>query len=137
MEQRNQRDDVAIKPVDYSNPRYRACELGKFTYEVLKKIDLSDSHTIEIADYIIATDLRGILSHGTRQLPDYVKSFQTLRYNSRPNIKIYRETVALLQWDGDGGIEAERETEFKTNGIPLDHKHVQFLRTLGLSLIHI
>ena len=64
--------------------------------EVLNKIDLSDSHATEMADYLIATDLRGILSHGTTQLPDYVKSFQTLRYNSRPNIKIYRETVALL-----------------------------------------
>lgn len=95
---------MAIIPVDYSNPRYDAKTLHRFTAETLGKAGLSEAHATEMADYLTATDLRGVLSHGTRQLPGYVRSFQAGRCNPRPNIRIYRESAAVVQWDGDGGM---------------------------------
>ncbi len=95
---------MAIIPVDYNNPRYDTNALHRLSREAMLKSGLTDAHAVEMADYLTATDLRGVLSHGTRQLPDYVKSFQTEKYNQRPNIKIYREAGSVVQWDGDGGI---------------------------------
>ncbi|MXX02814.1 MAG: Ldh family oxidoreductase [Gemmatimonadetes bacterium] len=95
---------MAIIPVDYTNPRYGAKALRRFAQEALRKAGLSEAHAKEMADYLTATDLRGVLSHGTRQLPGYVRSFQSGRCNPRPNIRIYREAGAVVQWDGDGGM---------------------------------
>lgn len=95
---------VAIIPVDYANPRYDAKALRRFAEKALRKAGLSEAHAKEMADYLTATDLRGVLSHGTRQLPGYVRSFQSGRCNPRPNIRIYREAGAVVQWDGDGGM---------------------------------
>ena len=95
---------MAITPVDYNNTRYSVKALRRFSREAMLKSGLTDAHATEMADYLTATDLRGVLSHGTRQLPGYVKSFQTEKYNPRPNINIYREAGAVVQWDGDGGI---------------------------------
>ena len=95
---------MAIIPVDYSNPRYDVTSLHRFTIEVLQKTGLSYAHASEMANYLTATDLRGVLSHGTRQLSGYVRSFQARKYNARPNIRIHREAGAVVQWDGDGGI---------------------------------
>ena len=95
---------MAIIPVDYSNPRYDAKALRRFAEEALRRAGLTEAHATELADYLTATDLRGVLSHGTRQLPGYVRSFQSGGCNSRPNIRIYREAGAVVQWDGDGGM---------------------------------
>ena len=95
---------MAIIPVDYANPRYDAKALHRFTVEALRKAGLSVAHATELAEYLTATDLRGVLSHGTRQLPGYVRSFQSGKCNPEPNIRIYREAGAVVQWDGDGGI---------------------------------
>ena len=95
---------MAIIPVDYSNPRYDATSLHRFTLESLRKTGLSHAHASEMADYLTATDLRGVLSHGTRQLPGYVRSFQSRSCNATPNIRIHREAGAVVQWDGDGGM---------------------------------
>ena len=95
---------MAIIPVDYTNPRYDAKALHRFAEEALRKAGQSEAHATELADYLTATDLRGVLSHGTRQLPGYVRSFQSGGCNPRPNIRIYREASAVVQWDGDGGM---------------------------------
>ena len=95
---------MAIIPVDYTNPRYDAKALHRFAVEALRKAGLTDALATELADCLTATDLRGVLSHGTRQLPGYVRAFQAGRYNPQPNIRIYREAGAVVQWDGDGGI---------------------------------
>lgn len=95
---------MAIIPVDYTNPRYDAKALCRFAVEALRKAGLSDAHATELADYLTATDLRGVLSHGTRQLAGYVRSFQSGQCNPRPNVRIYREAGAVVQWDGDGGM---------------------------------
>lgn len=95
---------MAIIPVDYTNPRYDASALRRFTSEALRKCGLPEAHAKEMAGYLVATDLRGVLSHGTRQLTGYVRTFQSGRYNARPNIRIHREAGAVVQWNGDGGI---------------------------------
>ena len=95
---------MAIIPVDYTNPRYDAGALHRFTSVVLRKCGLPEGHATEMADYLTATDLRGVLSHGTRQLPGYVRSFQNGNCNAKPNIRIHREAGAVVQWDGDGGM---------------------------------
>ena len=95
---------MAIIAVDYANPRYDTQDLRRFAEEALQASGLTEAHSSELADYLVATDLRGVLSHGTRQLPDYVRSFKSKKYNPNPNIRISREAGAVTQWDGDGAI---------------------------------
>ncbi len=95
---------MAIIPVDYTNPRYDAIALRRFASEALRKCGLPEDHASELAGYLAATDLRGVLSHGTRQLPGYARSFRSGHCNATPNIRIHREAGAVVQWDGDGGM---------------------------------
>jgi LDH2 family malate/lactate/ureidoglycolate dehydrogenase len=95
---------MAYVPVNYDNIRYKPEPLERFAREAFLNAGLSPEHARELAGYLIATDLRGVLSHGTRQTPGYVQAFQSERYNPRPVIKILREAGATIQLDGDGGI---------------------------------
>ena len=60
--------------------------LRDFTTEVLRKVDLPDGDAALIARYLVDVDLRGVVSHGTRQLQRYVPEFREGCINSRPEI---------------------------------------------------
>lgn len=95
---------MAYVPVNYDNRRYMPEPLRRFSIEVFEKAGLTPDHAEELAGYLIATDLRGILSHGTNMVPGYVQTFRAERYNPRPVIQVTREAGATVQYDGDGGI---------------------------------
>lgn len=94
---------MAIISVDYNNPRYDAKALHRFALEALRKAGLSDAHATELADYLTATDLRGVLSHGTRRLPGYVRAFQSGKYNPKPKIRICLVTATHCGHTGSVG----------------------------------
>ncbi|MYK41377.1 MAG: Ldh family oxidoreductase [Gemmatimonadetes bacterium] len=49
--------------------------LRDFTIDVLRKVDLPADDAALVARYLVDVDLRGVVSHGTRQLRRYVASF--------------------------------------------------------------
>ena len=90
--------------VNYDNRRYMPEPLRRFATEVFEQAGLTADHAVELAGYLVATDLRGVLSHGTSGVAGYAHSFQSAVYNPRPEISVARDAGATIQYDGDGGI---------------------------------
>ena len=99
--------------------------LRDFTTEVLRKVHLPDGDATLIARYLVDVDLRGVVSHGTRQLQRYVAEFREGRINPHPEIAQIMDAPSMAIFDGDGGagyLVATRATEVviekaKANGI--------------------
>ena len=110
--------------------------LRDFTTDVLRKVDLPADDATLIARYLVDVDLRGVVSHGTRQLRRYVAEFREGRINPRPEIAQVMDAPSMAIFDGDGGagyLVATRATEAviekaKANGIAVvctrNHGHV-------------
>lgn len=57
-----------------------------------------------LADLLTANDLRGVFSHGTRQVATYAILMRDGKLNSKPEPRIVKETPVSLLVDGDGGL---------------------------------
>jgi L-2-hydroxycarboxylate dehydrogenase (NAD+) len=57
-----------------------------------------------VAGLLVRSDLRGIETHGVRWLPNYCRGLAAGRINPRPDIRIQRDSGALLVVHGDGGF---------------------------------
>ena len=57
-----------------------------------------------VARLLVNSDLRGVRSHGTRQVNGYCAQLATGTLNPQPQISILRETAAVVAVDGDGGL---------------------------------
>jgi L-2-hydroxycarboxylate dehydrogenase (NAD+) len=57
-----------------------------------------------LAELLVANDLRGVFSHGTRQIATYARLMRDGRLNAQPHVQTVRETVMSLLVDGDGGL---------------------------------
>ena len=110
--------------------------LRDFTTDVLCKVDLPADDAALIARYLVDVDLRGVVSHGTRQLQRYVAEFREGRINPRPEIAQVMDAPSMAIFDGDGGagyLVATQATEAviekaQANGIAVvctrNHGHV-------------
>lgn len=88
--------------------------LRAMVVEIFQKVNLSGDHSELIADLLIDTDLRGVLSHGTRQVNGYANAFLSGHLNTQPQIKIISDELTTAIVDGDGGlghIAMKRATE--------------------------
>ncbi len=110
--------------------------LHDFATAALRKVHLPDSDAALIARYLVEVDLRGVATHGTRQLRRYVAEFREGRINPQPQIAQIMDAPSMAIFDGDGGagyLVATRATEAiiekaKINGIAVastrNHGHV-------------
>ena len=110
--------------------------LRDFATAALRKVDLPDGDATLIARYLVDVDLRGVATHGTRQLRRYMAEFREGRINPQPKIAQIMDAPSMAIFDGDGGagyLVATRATEAviekaKTNGIAVvstrNHGHV-------------
>ena len=57
-----------------------------------------------IADLLVQTDLRCVFSHGTNQVPGYIRMMLEGRVNPRPEIRVVDESTITAVLDGDGGM---------------------------------
>ncbi|MBC7914828.1 MAG: Ldh family oxidoreductase, partial [Pyrinomonadaceae bacterium] len=78
--------------------------LRKFTESVFIKIGCSETHAKLAADVLIASDLRGIDSHGVARLSGYIRLWEKKRINPKPNITIIHQTPTTATVDGDSGL---------------------------------
>ena len=88
--------------------------LRKISSEIFRKLGLPDSDAKQISNYLVQVDLRGVVSHGTRQIHRYSKEYRTNSLNPTPLISLIQETPVTAIFDGDGGIGylvASRATE--------------------------
>jgi LDH2 family malate/lactate/ureidoglycolate dehydrogenase len=85
-------------------PRYTAECLADFTTQVFQHFGVPKPDALTAAEILVLSDLRGIDSHGVARLSSYVGLLKDGRINTRPQMKIVRETPSTATLDGDNGL---------------------------------
>lgn len=75
--------------------------LGKVLFE---KAHMPTEDARLMAELLVNADLRGVFSHGTRQIPGYVRSLLDGKLNPRAEVRLVSETPTTAVFDGDGGL---------------------------------
>lgn len=57
-----------------------------------------------LAELLVQNDLRGVFSHGSRQIADYARLLRDGRLNARPEVRMVQENAVTMLLDGDGGL---------------------------------
>jgi L-2-hydroxycarboxylate dehydrogenase (NAD+) len=85
--------------VTVSEARLLACAAACF-----ERADMPPGHAGIVARLLVNSDLRGVRSHGTRQVNQYCSQLADGILNPHPQIRTIRETAAVVAVDGDGGL---------------------------------
>ena len=75
-----------------------------FVTDAFVKAGLAPENAGLLARLLVTNDLRGVFSHGTRQVPAYVEHFRAGRLNPRPQVAVVSESPATALVDGDGSL---------------------------------
>ena len=86
------------------NIRVSADALRQLTIALFEKVGTSRADAELMARLLVETDLRGISTHGTFKIPDYVRRMRNGQVNPRPTIRVLNETRTTRVIDGDGGM---------------------------------
>lgn len=79
-------------------------DLKGFVAELYRKAGVTRENAELIASLLVATDLRGVFSHGSRQSRGYLSLLKERKLNPRPRIRVLQETPATAVLDGDGSL---------------------------------
>jgi L-2-hydroxycarboxylate dehydrogenase (NAD+) len=79
-------------------------QLREFAVNALSCVGVPDVDATLIADLMIDTDLRGVLTHGTAQLNGYVRQYREGKLNPAPTVRVLRDDPATAVIDGGGGL---------------------------------
>ena len=86
------------------NIRVSADALRQLTIDLFEKVGTSRADAELMARLLVETDLRGVSTHGTFKIPDYVRKMRNGQVNPRPTIRVVNETRTTQVIDGDGGL---------------------------------
>ncbi len=87
------------------NGAVNAEKLTVFSTKVLEKMGIPEEDARITAGILVATDLRGIDSHGVAHLgPFYVQRIKDGLINVKPDIKVFSQSPATAIMDGDRGL---------------------------------
>ncbi len=71
----------------------------------LTAVEIPENHARMTADVLVASDLRGVESHGVAHLADfYVGRVRAGLVNPRPDVRVVQEATAAATIDGDRGL---------------------------------
>ncbi|MBL7199763.1 MAG: Ldh family oxidoreductase [Anaerolineae bacterium] len=90
--------------------RIDAQTLKTFAQELLERLGFPAEDAAVEADQLVWANLRGVDSHGVLRLPWIAEQVQAKQFSTRPDIRIVRETAAILVIDGDYGLGAVTAT---------------------------
>jgi LDH2 family malate/lactate/ureidoglycolate dehydrogenase len=79
-------------------------DLQAFISEAGRAAGLPEGKADLLASLLVSNDLKGVFSHGTRQMATYAILMRDGRLNNNPQVKIVQETPVSLLVDGDGGL---------------------------------
>ena len=79
-------------------------ELRTLSATLFERAGLTADDAQLVADLLIDTDLRGVLSHGTSTVNGYCRLFLNGDLNTRPQIQVLQESPTTVVVDGDGGL---------------------------------
>ena len=87
-------------PIRTPEPAARA-----FIARALAAVGVGPSDAAEVADVLVAADLRGVESHGIARLEHfYVRRIEAGAVNPRPSYRTLRDSPTLLAMDADNGL---------------------------------
>ena len=135
-------------------------DLRRLTIAFFEKAGTSTGDAEFMARLLVQTDLRGVFTHGTWQLPGYVRKMLDGQVNPRPTVRAVNQTRTTQVLDGDGGLGhfpcyqgthwavrqareygtaavttyRQREQDYAREGIPLTVQHKQRLEDLAAEL---
>lgn len=72
--------------------------------DIYTAVPIPPEHARLIADLLIDTELRGVVSHGVMQVERYVRGYQEGTINPDPQIRVLRESSVPAALSGDGGL---------------------------------
>jgi LDH2 family malate/lactate/ureidoglycolate dehydrogenase len=84
--------------------RVPAAVLHELVGTLAERAGAGEAQAVLLADLLISNDLRGVFSHGSRQIKDYARLFRDGRLNPRPQVRTISESAATLLLDGDAGL---------------------------------
>ena len=84
--------------------RIAAAPLRAFAAECLERSGMLADHAEQLAGLLVDSDLRGVRSHGTRTLAGYCRSLRDGQVNSRPELRVLKDTDVAIHIDGDGSL---------------------------------
>jgi L-2-hydroxycarboxylate dehydrogenase (NAD+) len=84
--------------------RVQADSMRVLVAALLERVGVTEEDRSLLADLLVANDLRGVFSHGSRQVATYARLFRDGILNPRPKPSVVTETPAILHLDGDGGL---------------------------------
>lgn len=105
----------------------QAGELRSLLAEVFKRLGLPEDHALVTSDALVNANLRCVDSHGVSRGIDFINGIKCGEINSKPEIKVVRESEVSVLVDGDRGI-----------GIPVAYyttlKVIEKARKLGVGV---
>jgi len=71
---------------------------------LLERAGVGETDRALLAMLLVRNDLRGVFSHGSRQVATYARDIRDGKLNPRPTVAVVSESPATLVLDGDGGL---------------------------------
>ena len=78
--------------------------LRQLVRTLAERAGMDGEHASLLAELLVSNDLRGVFSHGSRQISDYARLLRDGKLNPRPQVSVVNEGPATLLVDGDGGL---------------------------------
>lgn len=75
-----------------------------FATTCFEKVGVPPDDAATVSRLLVNSDLRGVRSHGTRQVNGYCRSFEDGILNPAPNVQPLQDYPAVVALDGDGGL---------------------------------
>ena len=69
-----------------------------------ERAGMAEAQAILLADLLVQNDLRGVFSHGSRQIATYARDLRAGKLNPLPQVTVKDESAATLLLDGDAGL---------------------------------
>jgi LDH2 family malate/lactate/ureidoglycolate dehydrogenase len=79
-------------------------DLRRLVTTIFARAGLPDDDAALVARCLVEADLRGVRSHGTMRVGDYVRWIKAGNMNPRPNVQVVADSGATAVVDGDGGM---------------------------------
>ena len=84
--------------------RVQAAALRDLVRRLAIRAGAGEEQAALLAELLVSNDLRGVFSHGSRQMIDYGRLLRDGRLNPRPQVRTINESAATLLLDGDAGL---------------------------------
>jgi LDH2 family malate/lactate/ureidoglycolate dehydrogenase len=84
--------------------RVPADALRTLVAALLERVGVGEEDRSLLAGLLVRNDLRGVFSHGSRQVATYARDLRDGKLNPRPSPRVLSDSPAVLHLDGDGGL---------------------------------